>query len=637
MSRSGAAGPLLFSLLAVLLVAACQSNPSVASTPPVLQVVPDTGPLAGGTTVRIIGHDLHAGTSVRFGDATALDVVFLTTRRLSATVPPHAAGEVDVTVVRPDSRSTTLRRGFAYVAPAFTDVAGSAGVAFAHRRGYDLMPFGGGVAVADFDGDGLLDIYVTNSVGANALYRNTGDLRFVDVAAEAWVEDPASRSNGACAADYDNDGDTDLYVGNYGPSKLFRNRGDGTFEEVTAAAGLTESSRNLRTMGCAWGDYDADGFLDLIFVRHLDDSDPGVFAWGQRDLSEFADPLALFRNRGDGTFADVTALLGDPGPARGIVRGAGFQPAFVDYDNDNDLDIYVVNDFGDEITPNVLWRNDGRAASGAAWVFTDVSTASGTDVAINGMGLALGDYDLDGFTDFYITNIDDAVLLRNNGDGTFSERTRDAGVGRGRIGIPEGYSVGWGTAFFDYDNDGDQDLYLAAGYLDTDPDTNPVQQPNALFRNDGDGTFTDLPPWASGANDTGFGRGAVYGDFDGDGCLDLYVVNIGEFEGRPGVAKLFRNNCASGNKWLMVRAVGTLSNRDGIGATITVSAAGSTQRRTVTAGSSQMSQHMLAAHFGLGAAAHVDTLTVRWPSGRSQTLTDVAANQVLVVTEPDGY
>ena len=635
MSRSGAAGPLLFSLLAVLLVAACQSNPSVASTAPVLQVVPDTGPLAGGTTVRIIGHDLHAGTSVRFGDAAALDVVYLTTRRLSATVPPHAAGEVDVTAIRPDSRSTTLRRGFAYVAPAFTEVAGSAGVAFAHRRGYDLMPFGGGVAVADFDGDGLLDIYVTNSVGANALYRNTGDLRFVDVAAEAWVEDPASRSNGACAADYDNDGDTDLYVGNYGPSKLFRNHGDATFEEVTAAAGLTESSRNLRTMGCAWGDYDADGFLDLIFVRHLDDSDPGVFAWGQRDLSEFADPLALFRNRGDGTFADVTVVLGDPAPSRGIVRGAGFQPAFVDYDNDGDLDIYVVNDFGDEITPNVLWRNDGRAASGESWVFTDVSAASGTDVAINGMGLALGDYDLDGFTDFYITNIDDAVLLRNNGDGTFSERTRDAGVGRGRIGIPEGYSVGWGTAFFDYDNDGDQDLYLAAGYLDTDPDTNPVQQPNALFRNDGDGTFTDLPPWASGANDPGFGRGAAYGDFDGDGCLDLYVVNIGEFEGRPGVANLFRNNCASGNKWLMVRAVGTLSNRDGIGATIAVTATGSTQRRTVTAGSSQMSQHMLAAHFGLGTAAHVDAVTVRWPSGRSQTLTDVAANQVLVVTEPD--
>ena len=318
------------------------------------------------------------------------------------------------------------------------------------------------------------------------------------------------------------------------------------------------------------------------------------------------------------------------------MRGAGFQPAFVDYDNDGDLDIYVVNDFGDEITPNVLWRNDGRAASGAAWVFTDVSTASGTDVAINGMGVALGDYDLDGFTDFYITNIDDAVLLRNNGDGTFSERTRDAGVGRGRIGVPEGYSVGWGTAFFDYDNDGDQDLYLAAGYLDTDPDTNPVQQPNALFRNDGDGTFTDLPPWSSGANDPGFGRGAAYGDFDGDGCLDLYVVNIGEFEGRPGVAKLFRNNCASGNNWLMVRAVGTLSNRDGIGATIAVTATGSTQRRTVTAGSSQMSQHMLAAHFGLGAAAHVDTLTVRWPSGRFRTLTNLAANQVLVVTEPDG-
>ena len=130
----------------------------------------------------------------------------------------------------------------------------------------------------------------------------------------------------------------------------------------------------------------------------------------------------------------------------------------------------------------------------------------------------------------------------------FSDRARDVGVGRGRIGVPEGNSVGWGTAFLDYDNDGDQDLYLAAGYLDTDQDTNPVQQPNALFRNEGDGTFSDLPPWASGANDPGFGRGAAYGDFDGDGCLDLYLVNIGELEGRPGVARLFRNNCASGQQ-----------------------------------------------------------------------------------------
>ena len=633
-SRCGVVAALWIPLLTGVLASGCQSVPPVDPPPTVEQVNPPTGPLAGGTTVRITGRNLQEGSTVTFGDVPAPEVVFLTTRRLSATLPPHAAGRVDVTVITPDNRSASLPAGFAYVAPAFTDVTSAAGVVFAHRRSEDLMPFGGGVALADFDGDGLLDLYVTNSVGANALYRNSGELRFVDVAARA-VQDAASKSNGACAADYDNDGDTDLYVANYGPSRLFRNGGDATFEDVTAAAGFTEPTGRLRTMGCAWGDYDADGFLDLIFVRHLDDSDPGVFAWGQRDLSEFADPLALFRNRGDGTFAEVTTLLGDPAPARSIVRGAGFQPAFVDYDNDGDLDIYVVNDFGEEITPNVLWRNDGPAATGGSWVFTDVSASSGTDVAMNGMGLALGDYDLDGFTDFYITNIDNSVLLRNNGDGTFSERTHAAGVGRGRIGTPEGNSVGWGTAFFDYDNDGDQDLYLVAGYLDTDPDTNPVQQPNALFRNDGDGTFTDLPLWASGTNDTGFGRGAAFGDLNGDGCLDLYVVNIGEFWGPPGFAKLFLNNCTYGNNWLVVRTVGTHSNRDGIGATITIAAAGSTQRRTVTGGSSHMSQNMLAAHFGLGDAERVDTLTVRWPSGRSQTLTMLAANQVLVVTEPD--
>ena len=518
MSRSGAARPLLSSLLAVLLAAAFPTGPAAVASPAELQVVPATGPLAGGTRVRIIGHDLDPGTAVRFGDVAALKVVYLTSRRLSATPPPHAAGAVDVTVTRPDGRTTTLRRGFAYVAPAFTEMAEAAGVAFAHRRGYDLMPFGGGVAVADFDGDGLLDLYVTSVVGANALYRNLGGLRFVDVAAEAWVEDAASRSNGACAADYDNDGDTDLYVGNYGPSKLFRNRGDGVFDEVTAASGLTESRRNLRTMGCAWGDYDADGFLDLIFVRHLDDSDPRVFAWGQRDLSEFADPWRCS--------ATAATAPSPTSPCCSVIRPP-------------------------------------RAAACAGPASSPPSSTTTTTVT----------------------------------------RT-------------------WPPA---------------TSTLTRTPTRCNSRTPCSATR--ATAPFTDLPPWASGANDTGFGRGAAYGDFDGDGCRDLYLVNIGELEGRPGIARLFRNNCATGNNWLIVRTVGTVgtrSNRDGIGATITVSASGRTQRRTVTAGSSQMSQNMLTPHFGLGTATHVDTLTIRWPSGRSSRLTDVAANQVLVVTEPDG-
>ena len=391
-------------------------------------------------------------------------------------------------------------------------------------------------------------------------------------------------------------------------------------------------------MGCAWGDYDRDGWLDFIVVRHIDESNPDAFT--QRVYYLDVRPLALFHNEGDGTFTEATHLLGaTPSPSReagafGRVWGAGFQPAWVDYDNDGDLDLYVVNDFGEYVHPNVLWRNDGPRDSSASdrtdWAFTDVSQESGTGIAMFGMGLAVSDYNSDGYLDVFITNIADNVLLTNDGGDTFHNAASDLDVAYGEFRRQQ--RVSWGTVFFDYDNDGYEDLYVASGFLDTD-DINRREQPNLLFRNDGSGGFDDVSA-ISGAADWGTGRGVAYADFDGDGCLDLLLVNMGRSAARGEPARLFHNRCDWGNNWLIVKTVGTASNRDGIGARVTLTASGRTQIREIAAGSSNSSQNMLPVHFGLGQAEVVDELRIQWPSGTLQTLQDVAPNQVLTVVEP---
>ncbi len=529
----------------------------------------------------------------------------------------------------------------------FMEVGNAAGVDFAHYRPtapFLLMPFGAGVVIFDYDGDGLQDIFVPMTYdderqanANNALYRNNGDGTFSDLAREAGVVDPRGKGIGGCAADYDNDGDQDLFLTNYGSSKLFRNSGDGTFEDVTGDARVGDPDSTHRSMGCAWGDYDRDGYLDMVVVRHMSEAElsPMGGAPGGSPLRS----LALYHNEGDGAFTNVTSLLGDdsePAPIEeegdfaGNVWGAGFQPGWLDFDNDGYIDLYVVNDFGADAQPNVLWRNDGRAEDGS-WTFTDISIESRTDVGIFGMGLAVGDYNLDGHLDMFMSNIGRPVLLSNDGDGeTFTDTTRDAGIDIGFIDDLE--LVTWGNVFFDYDNDGDEDLYVSAGYLDFFPDANPEVQPNVLMRNDGDGTFTDVSE-DSGADDAGYGRGAVYMDFDNDGCLDLYVANIGKGPSEPQRARLFRNRCDWGNGWLVVNTVGTISNRDGIGARIVVEAGGKTQIREVAAGGSNKSQNMLPVHFGLGKADMVDSIEVRWPSGTVQTLEGVAPNQTITIVE----
>ena len=619
---------------------------------------PPVAGTGGDVLITVHGSGFVDGAGVTL-DGVEAAWAFLGPNRLVALAPPHAPGIVEAVVTNPDGSSVSLEKALTYQPPMFGEVGEQAGVAFVHYRDLlDIIPLGAGVVVFDYNGDEWQDIYVTStpdlaglvpdSEGENALYRNNGDGTFTDVAQGAGVADAEAKGNGGCAADYDNDGDQDLFVANWGASRLFRNNGDGTFTDVAQSAGLADPDGTYRSMGCAWGDYDRDGALDFVVVRHIDESNPDAFT---KRLYHFdVRPLALFHNDGDGTFTEVTHLLGaTEHPSRtegayGSVWGAGFQPVWMDFDNDGDSDLYIVNDFGEYIHPNVLWRNDGPASDGGRphpsslpegegtleWVFSDVSETSGAGAAMFGMGLAMSDYNSDGYLDMFITNIGDNVLLTTSDGQTFRDAAADAGVAYGEFRRQQ--RVSWGTVFFDYDNDGYEDLYVASGYLDTD-DINRREQPNLLFRNDGTGVFEDVSS-ISGAADWGTGRGVAYADFDGDGCLDLFVANLGRSAALGEPARLFRNRCDWGNNWLTVKTVGTASNRDGIGARVALSVGGRSQIREVTAGASNSSQNMLPVHFGLGQASNVEEIQVRWPSGREQILRDVTPNQVLTVIEP---
>ena len=606
---------------------------------------PNIASTLGEVLVTVTGSGFVDGASITI-DGVEAAWAYLNENTMTAWVPPHGPGTVDVAITNPDGQRSALPGGLTYQQPIFFEVGEQAGVAFTHYRDIlDIIPLGAGVVVFDFNGDGEQDIYITSTEdiadlaldtrGRNSLYRNNGDGTFTDVAVQAGVSDLTGKGNGGCAADYDNDGDQDLFVANWGSSKLFRNEGDGTFSDVTADAGVTDPDETYRSMGCAWGDYDRDGQLDLIVVRHIDESNPDAFTLRVYYID--VRPLVLYHNNGDGTFTDVTDLLGGAASpdrtsgAFGNIWGAGFQPSWVDFDNDGDSDLYVVNDFGEYVQPNVLWRNDGPGDDGS-WVFTDVSSTSGADFAMFGMGIAISDYNADGYFDFFITNIGDNRLLTSNADGaSFVDRAAEAGVAVGTFRRQQ--RVSWGAVFFDYDNDGYEDLYFASGWLDTG-DINRRDQPNMLFRNNGgDGTFTNVSA-ISGAADWGAGRGVVYADFNGDGCLDLYLTNLGRSAILGEQAKLFQNRCEWGNNWIIIKTVGTASNRDGIGARITVVTGEHSQIREVTAGASNKSQNMLPVHFGLGKSERIDSIEILWPSGERQTLFNVGPNQSITVTEP---
>ena len=440
-----------------------------------------------------------------------------------------------------------------------------------------------GAAWADYDGDGNLDLFVSNfGTPLNFLYHNNGDGSFTRITAGEIATDDAN-SEGCVWGDYDNDGQLDLFVavGLNGNDLLYHNNGDGTFTKITNGSVVTSGGSSR---GCAWGDYDNDGYIDL-------------FVCNERGQNNF-----LFHNNGDGTFTRITSgkIVSDGGNSTGC--------AWADYDNDGYLDLFVANNNEN----NFLYHNNRDGT------FTKITSGRIVTDGGSSLGAAWGDYDNDGFLDLFVANANQRnFLYHNNGDGTFGKITS------GAIVVDVGYS--WGAAWADYDNDGFLDLFVANG-----PPSGPGQN-DFLYHNNGDGTFTKVTT-GSLVNDGAIGDGCAWGDYDHDGFLDLFVTNL---NGQNNL--LYRNN-GNSNHWLVVQCAGRVSNRAAIGAKVRVQTTllglARSQLREISGGSGYASQNALSAHFGLGAAARIDLVRIEWPSGIVQELKDLQPDQYVKVAEP---
>ena len=519
----------------------------------------------------------------------------------------------------------------------FLDVTASAGIQFEHtdgRSGKRLFNefLGSGGGFFDYDGDGDLDIYlingaiqvgnVENVLPHNVLYRNDGDGTFSDVTEAAGVGS-TSYGTGATVGDYDNDGDLDLYVTNFGADQLYQNQGDGTFRDVTKVAGVGNEEWGT---GCVFVDIDNEGHLD-IYVTNYAKYDPkedkpcderGVHVYcGPHSYPAVHDTFYL--SDGDGTFTDVSKRYrpSDLAPMHGL------GVTFGDYDGDGDMDLYVANDQD----PNFLFQNDGKGK------FLEVALISG--VCYNdmgkeeaGMGTDFGDYNNDGKLDITVSNYqtETNTLYHNHDSSFFIDNTIPSGIAE----VTHGY-LGWGIKFFDYDNDGYQDIFVANGHLMDNISVleKHVSYPqrNLLFRNLGDGTFANVVSDDGGLSLKKVSRGAVIGDYDNDGDLDILVTNCNQR------ADLLQNVVGNRNNWIQIKLDGLKSNRSGFGAKVKVVTGDHVQYREVHSGGSYLSFHDIRAHFGVGQSEQIDMLEVRWPSGQIDKKTGLDVNQRYLVIE----
>ena len=530
----------------------------------------------------------------------------------------------------------------------FTDIAGKSGLTIENVFGgketkkYIIETTGTGVAIFDYDNDGWPDIFIVNGTTLEGsppgkgptshLYRNNHDGTFKDVTVEAGLI-ATGWGQGVCVGDYDNDGWEDLYVTYYGKNRLYHNQ-KGVFTEVAQQAGVAGSGKSWGT-GCAFVDYDRDGLLDLIVANYVDFDlstapAPGARAscvWkgvpvmcGPRGLPGAKN--ILYRNRGNGTFEDVTVKAHldrtDGHYSLGI--------STLDFDADGWPDIYVACDS----TPSILYHNNRDGT------FTDVAVTAGA--AFNedgreqaGMGTSVADFNGDGRLDIFKTNFSDdtSTLYRNNGDGTFEDATFAAG-----LGLHTQY-LGWGTMFFDFDNDGWPDLIVANGHVYPEVDKyhlgSNYQEPRILYHNNGNGTFTDISASAGvGITSAASSRGLAVGDLWNDGKLSVVISNMNS------PPSLLVNQIRSSNHWIGIQTVGTRSNRDGIGAGITVNIGKRRVVDEVRSGSSYISNSDRRVHFGLGTAERVDSVQVRWPSGLVEQFNNVTVDSIHSLTEGSG-
>jgi hypothetical protein len=511
----------------------------------------------------------------------------------------------------------------------FQEVDKEIGLDFVHSIGDDdltniIQSDGGGAAFLDYDQDGYIDIYACSGtwlegvsksekpavLPGNHLYHNRGDGTYEDVTKKAGVGGPWF-SMGVTVGDFNNDGYPDIYISNFGPNVLLKNNGNGTFSDVTKRANVAGGKEC--SVGAVWFDYDNDSFLDLYVGNYLEfdpnykyyyapDGFPGPMAYdAQKDV--------LYHNNGDGTFKDVTESMGITD-----IDGRAMGVGAADYDDDGWVDIYVANDH----TLNYLWHNE------AGKKFVDKGTMSGTAFSQGGeatvsMSVDFADFNDDGLLDLFVSDDSYCSLYENLGNGIFS----DKGV-PSNISMAAAQFVGWSSSFVDYDNDGDVDIFKTNGAL-----KHVYGQEDQMFQNEGGGKFRDVSlELGKYFSEEYVGRGACLGDYDNDGDLDIFIVNLNDH------CIFLRNNKGNLNNWLTIKLTGTSSNRDGIGARVKLTAGGKTQTAQKKSATGYLSQNDPRMHFGLAKNEMADRIEIIWPSGKVQTLENIKANQILQVKEP---